>query len=388
MIITADRVITGDAKNPPLDLALRIVGDKITELAPLHALKKAFPNEEVRAYQNATILPGLIDAHTHISYDGWPGQQFQEMSYAAGAYTAARLRKGLERGVTTVRDVGSPDGMAKAMKDAAQKGYITIPRIITCNQAITMTGGHACNDAVTVERNGEWEIRKEIRNQIKKGADWIKIMDSESYRGAEFSQEELNAAVDEAHRFHVPIAVHAGWAPSVDMCVQAGFDSIEHGTSMTMEHAKIMQKSGRYLVPTILAFKKLVEFVRSGGAWMSATAAYGEAALEKSKNVKQFYDAGVNIACGTDTPLGSDLPPYPVALEAECMVEIGLTPMQAIETATKNGAELLRMGDRLGQIKPGYTADILIVDGDPSQDIRALQNVRAVYFGGQQITNT
>lgn len=386
MILNADRTIFGDRNLAPQAAAVRINADRIDDIGSLDKLTKMYPADDVIHYPNASLLPGLIDMHTHVGYDGAPDLTNPD-HYFWSVYAYARLHAGLQSGVTTVRDVGSPDGLAKAIKKAAAQGLIRAPRIITCNQGICMTGGHGAGTGMCVERDGEWEIRKEIRHQIKRGAQWIKILTSEGWRGEEYSQAELNAAVEEAHRLHTPIAAHAGCAPSVKMCIAAGFDSIEHGTFMAREDADTMKANGQTWVPTILAFTCLVELLGSGGDYLDGAAStYAVPALKKYEdNFKQFYDTGVRVACGTDMVLAGK-PAMPVGMEAACMVRYGITPLQAIEAATKNGADALRLGDRLGQVKKGYLADLLVVEGNPAEDISALQRVRAVYFEGHLVS--
>lgn len=383
MIIQADKIIYGDATQAPGTDALCVREGKIEAVGPLDALTAQYPDEAVVRYESATILPGLVEMHTHCGFDGGPDPRgFNE--YMVGVYGAARLHEGLKNGVTTVRDVGSVDGLGPTLKDAAKRGFIRIPRLLTSNNGICMTGGHGADlYGMAIECDGEWEVRKAVRAQIKAGADWIKVLSSEGFRGAEFSQAELDAAVDEAHRFGVPASLHAGYVPSVDMGIRTGFDTIEHGTFLTPEGAQTMKKNGQVWVPTIACFLLLAGYVQSGGSYLDGSNdQYALAAGKQiSENFKPLYDTGVKVACGTDMVMPG-LPALPVAHEAAAMVQCGITPLQAIEAATKNGADALKLGDTVGQLKAGYNADILIVDGDAAADITALQKVRAVYQGG------
>lgn len=386
MILYADRVVFGDAGKAPGNVALYIQDGKIHQVGSLDELKKAYPTASVTVYENATILPGLVEMHTHAGFDGGPDPSGMN-PYLIGAYAASQLERGLKNGVTTARDVGSLDGLGPALKLAAKRGYIKIPRLLTSNNGICMTGGHGANMfGMAVECDGEWAVRKAVRAQLKAGADWIKVLSSEGFRGAELNQDELDAAVDEAHRFGAPAALHAGYVPSVEMGIQAGFDTIEHGTFLTAEGAETMKRNNQTWVPTIACFLLLANYVKGGGSYQDG--ANDEYALVAGKqileNFKPLYDTGVRVACGTDMVMPG-LPALPVAHEAAAMVQCGITPLQAIEAATKNGAEALRLADVTGQIEAGLYADLLVVDGDPTADIAALQKVRAVFLQGQPV---
>lgn len=387
MIITADTLVFGPAEISPLkNGAILIESGIIRKVDTLEKLLSAFPEEEVVQYQGSTLMPGLIDMHTHTGYDGAPNLAGAN-EYMLAIYAASRLHDGLLNGVTTARDVGSLDGLANTLKAAAKLGYIEIPRLLSSNNGICMTGGHGADMfGMALECDGEWEIRKAVRLQHKKKADWIKVLTSEGYRGMELSQEELNAAVDEAHRLGLPIAVHSGFSPSVAMSIEAGFDTIEHGTALTVEGALTMKKNNQTWVPTLTAFMALEQLVKSGASYRDGTNdAYAlEAAQMYRDNFKKLYDTGVRVAAGTDMVMPG-LPALPVAKELYYMVELGLTPLQAIETATLNSAVALRLENSIGQIKEKYFADIIVVQGDATKDISALEKIVAVYQDGKPI---
>lgn len=352
-------------------------------MGTLGELEAAFPDEEIAQYSGCTLIPGLIDMHTHTGYDGAPNMTGAD-TYMLAVYAATRMHAGLLNGVTTARDVGSLDGLANSLKSSAKRGYITIPRLLSSNNGICMTGGHGADMfGMALECDGEWEIRKAVRLQHKKKADWIKVLTSEGYRGMELSQAELDAAVDEAHRLGLPIAVHSGFAPSVEMAIAAGFDTIEHGTALTMEGAYKMKDNNQTWVPTLAAFMALEQLVKSGASYRDGSNdAYAlEAAQMYRDNFKKLYDTGVRVCAGTDMVMPG-LPALPVAKELSYMVELGITPLQAIEAATVNSACALQLDHLIGKIEPKYLADLVVVQGNAAQDISALEKVVAVYQNG------
>ncbi len=387
MILKADRIVVGDGKTVLEGAAVCIQGERIAAIGAPEELQSRFPQEEVHDYPGATLLPGMIDMHVHIGYFD---ERDDARDHAAdpklfALFAADVMKKTLEVGVTTVRDVSSGSGIAQTLKLAEKKGYVRTPRIITSGRGICMTGGHGWDmtDAAC-ECDGEWEIRKAIRQQFRDGADWIKVLTSEGYRGQELTQPELDAAVDECHRMGRKAAVHAGYVPSVEMAIKAGFDTIEHGTYLTVEQAREMKEKGIAWTPTIIAFSyirdEMQKIMETGTALDLGY--IGEAADIYERNFKALYDTGVTVVTGTDQVMGG-APVSPVARECQYMVDFGISPLEAIACATKNGAEVLGLGGELGQVKEGYLADLIAVDGDAAKDILALKNIRAVVTKGQ-----
>ncbi len=395
MIIIPERILTGDRNTVLTDMAVRLAGGKIERIAPAEELKKAFPADEVRSYPGCTLMPGMIDLHTHLAcvadpsyHNGYNGVSLQAL------YAAGYMRDTLKAGVTTIRDCCSANGIGPALKQAAADGYIVAPRIFACLQGICMTGGHGADglDGAAIEADGVEEVRKAIRLNLKRGADCIKILTSEGYRGEEMSQEEIDMAVSETHRFGKKIAAHAGYGASIEQCIQAGVDSIEHGTHLTVEQAKRMKEKNITWVPTVLVFnyvyQESVKNVKALGGLEgkpNVLQYLEEATQAYQNNLRALYDTGVRVATGTDTDCTQYKGASPVALECEYLVRCGLTPLEAVECATKNGGEYLDMGDCLGQIREGYIADVILVEGDPSREIAALKNVQAVFQGGKQM---
>ena len=395
MIIVADRILTGDRSMVLKDAAVCIKDGVIQKIGKKDELEAAFPQEAVVSYPGCTLLPGLIDLHTHIGlainydYEG----KYNSPALCA-LFAAGRMRETLKKGVLTIRDSSSANGIGTALKQAAADGHILAPRIFASLQGITITGGHGA-DAINggvIEADGALEVKKAVRLNIKRGADCIKVLTSEGYRGEELDQEELNAAVAEAHRFGRKVAAHAGYGRSLDMCIEAGVDSIEHGTNLTVEQAKRMKERDITLVPTVMVFNYVYnESMKNISALGSlkgkpAVLQYLEEAVAAyQKNLRSLYDTGVRMATGTDTDCTNYPGASPVADECAYMVSCGLKPLEAVECATKNGADYLGLGDTLGQVKEGYTADLIVVGGDPSSDIAALKDIKAVYQSGKDI---
>ena len=298
--------------------------------------------------------------------------------------TLRNARKAFESGVTTLRSVADKNKLVASLVWAADHQVLDepIPRIIPCGNGICMTGGHGSEfpgggDIV----DGPWEMRKRIRRTIQEGAQWIKLLTSRRAWTPEFTQEELDAAVDEAHRLGHKIAVHSGVPVTIQMCIDAGVDTIEHGTFMSEEQAKQMVEKGIAWVPTVMVYS---EAAKDKAKKDPASAAYYEGARTAYfENLKRYYDMGVLIGAGTDVPV--DMHGVNTYFELEYLVRCGLTPLQAIEVGTGNGARILGMEDRIGQIQPGLEADLLVVRGDASRDITALRQVEAVYQRGRLV---
>jgi imidazolonepropionase-like amidohydrolase len=394
MILCADRILAGDRGTVIKNGAVCVLDGTIKMVDNPEKVRAAYPDEPVEVYAGATLMPGMIDLHVHLAcaFDPAYSSPYNGVSLRA-LYAAGRMADTLAAGVTTIRDAASADGIGAALKRAAADGHIRAPRIFACLQGICMTGGHGSYGAVeggVIEADGVNEVRRAVRLNLKNGADCIKVLTSEGYRGQELNQEELNAAVEEAHRFGVKAAVHAGYGDSIEMSLRAGFDSVEHGTHLTAEQALYMKAHDITWVPTILVFNYVYgQASQAGGAlgeFMQQQLRYLADSVETyEKNFRALYDTGVRIATGTDTDCTDYKGASPVAEECAYMVRCGLTPLEAVECATKNGADYLGLGDRLGQVREGYIADLVLVEGNPAEDIGALTRVSAVFQSGKKV---
>ena len=406
-LIRAGTLIDGVSGAARRDVIITIRGNTITDVsADGVILPTNFPpGTTVIDLSQATVLPGLIDAHTHIFLQGEVpaagGYDIQLLKYPL-AFRAARAtvsaRRALEQGFTTLRDMeteGAGYGDV-GIKMAIEGGYIPGPRLFVSTRAISTTGGYPLEGyapEIEVPKgvqiiDGPVEARKAAREQLDHGADWIKVyMTHRSWvrNGELVSQptltvEELHAIVDETHGWGKKVACHSYGGEGMQRALDGGCDSIEHGLQLTDAQVAQMLRQGTWLCATLSPYY---------GDWAPADTPEGQRdrkrASEHEVSFRKALKAGVKIAFGTD--MGGIPWSEPIAQEFPRMVEFGMTPMQAIQSATSRAAELLEMKGRIGVIAPGAYADVVAVSGDPLADIKVLGNVGFVMKDGQVFKN-
>jgi imidazolonepropionase-like amidohydrolase len=347
------------------------------------------PDDEIDA-SGQFVAPGLVDAHVHVMMDGRADpSEIDGDSDATLAYrTTANLRDALDAGVTTLRDLGSAGTLALDARDAIEEGVLDGPELLACGQSVVMTGGHG--HWFGREADGVPEVKKAVREQLKRDADVVKCMATGGVltEGAltgmpELDEEELETIVETAGAKRVPTAAHAHGTAGIKNAVRAGISSIEHGTFMDREAAELMADRGTYWVPTAKALYGIVEAGTEAGI--------PEFAVEKAEEAKEAWadafeyalDAGVPIAMGTDagTPFNffADIPE-----ELELMVEHGLSEAQALEAATVNAADLLGLDD-VGTVSAGARADLVVLDENPVDEITSWQSPTRVVCRGTTV---
>jgi len=394
-------LIDGTGAEPLADAAVVVDGGRITAVGPIAGVPVPPSAERIDA-AGRFLLPGLIDLHVHVFTSGFVPipPKGSELAYA-GVVAAANLRAALDAGTTTIRDVSSGH-VGLALRTAIERGLTPGPRCFVCGRGICMTGGHGSQGAgmgVGVhEVDGVTAVRAAIRAERKAGADLIKILTSHRSEYPEFTPAELDAAVDEAHRLGMTIAVHAGNFATTRMAAEAGFDTIEHGIEIDEETAEQMAEKGITLVPTLWVLHDIFEETARRKAryesigeyerqpdhdWMEETLrVYRQilAALPKTMEIVRRH--GVQIAAGTDN-VRATVPFAMIAHEIEHLTRYGLAPMEAIVAATRNGARALRQEERLGTVEPGKLADLILVDRNPLEEITALRAPSWVMRGGR-----
>ncbi len=412
-MIRAGVLIDGVSNTPRRNVLITVRGNVITDVADSAALTPASIPAGVTFIDlsQATVLPGLIDVHTHIFLQGEVpsegGYDIQLLKYPL-AFRAARatvsVRRALEQGFTTLRDMeteGAGYGDV-GIKQAIEGGYIPGPRMFVSTRAISTTGGYPLEGyapEIEVPKgvqivDGPVEARKAAREQLDHGADWIKVYmthrswvrdggpgkNSELVSQPTLTVEELRAIVSETHGWGKKVACHAYGGEGLQRALDGGCDSIEHGLQLTDAQVAQMTRQGTWLCATLSVYY---------GDWAPAETAEGKRdrmrASEHEVSFRKALKAGVKIAFGTD--MGGIPWTQPIAQEFPRMVEFGMTPMQAIQSATSRAAELLEMNGRLGVIAPGAYADVVAVNGDPIANIKVLESVGFVMKDGKVFKN-
>ena len=400
-VIRAGTLIDGKSDPPRRDQVIVIHGDRIESVSDA-ASAKIPPEANVIDLSKAVVLPGLIDSHTHIFLQGENpaegGYDANILKYplslrAARATVAAR--RALEQGFTTLRDLeteGAGYGDV-GIKEAIEGGYIPGPRLFVVTRAISTTGGYPLEGyAPELEMpkgaqivDGPVEARKATREQLDHGADWIKVyMTHRSWVGKNgelasqptLTVEELKAIVDEAHGWGKKVACHAYSGTGLQRALDGGCDSIEHGLQISDSQIAQMLKQGTWYCPTISVYYT---------DWSPADAPDGQRdrlrASAHEESFKKALKAGVKIVFGTD--MGGIPWTEPIAQEFLKMTELGMSPMEAIRSATSRAADMLEMSGKIGVLAPGAYADVVAVPGDPVKDVKQLGDVQFVMKGGQ-----
>lgn len=338
------------------------------------------------------VMPGLINSHVHITMEpvGNPHSLFQTESDSRTILRGVKnLEKHLKAGTTYFRDLGTGSGMDIELKRAVAEGLINGPEFKSAGRVVTMTGGHGW--FIGREADGPDETRKAAREQLKAGADVIKIMATGGVMTSgvepgspQLSREEMAAAVEEAHKAGKKTASHAQGNKGIKNAILAGIDSIEHGIILDEEAVDMMIERGTYLVPTLVAPYHIVKNGVEAGVKQDA---YDKAKSIMATHVKSFqmaYEKGVKIAMGTDAGTPFNLHDMDW-LELKLMVEAGMEPMDALVAATKNSADLLDILDEYGTLEEDKFADFLVLDENPLEDIETLSRINRVYKKGREV---
>ncbi len=337
-----------------------------------------------------TLTPGLIDCHVHLCFDGgadFAGESREMTTDAVATVKAVRnAARTLEYGVTTVRDLGGRGDSVIQVAVGVERGLIAGPRILAAGHALTITGGHGHSVGFAREVDGPDALRRAVREEIRAGATAIKLVATGgvltpgiTHDFTAFTQEELDAAVDEAHSWGRVVGAHAIGPEGIIRAVRAGVDSIEHGSMLSAEGARLMKERGAFHVPTISAIRGIIDHADEVPAYaVEKATALVELARE---GFRRSLRGGVRIACGTDA--GTPFNPHGNTLfEIVRMVEWGMTPLQAMRSATSSAAALLRL-DGVGVVAEGAAADLVLFGSNPLEDIEAVLEPAIVLKRGE-----
>ncbi|MBV8655546.1 MAG: amidohydrolase family protein [Candidatus Eremiobacteraeota bacterium] len=382
MILRAGILYDGTLESPKRNV------DVVIEHGRIAAVRAAEGDSDLAA---ACVTPGLVNAHVHLEASGEPDlftMVQTTMPNERLLKAVANARKSLRAGVTTVRDLGSSNAIAQSLRDAIDAGTIPGPRMRAAGNVLCMTGGHGW--PIGREIVSPWDARTAVREQLKAGADCIKVIATGGVltKGAvpgneQLCPDELAFAIDEAHRHGLRTAAHAIGAAGIKSALRANVDSIEHGMLIDEEGVALLKERGAYLVPTLAAAACILEHLEDGtqpGYVVEKARKIGEVMEE---NLRRAVAAGVRIAGGSDAGT-----PYNYheryAYEVELMHRVlGMTPQQALHAATAVAAELV--GIHRGRVAPGEPADVLLLERDAGADVRALREPVMVLKGGEVI---
>jgi imidazolonepropionase-like amidohydrolase len=370
-----------------------VVGDTIQSIAPSGSVS-AQPGDEVIDLGGMTALPGLIDVHTHLTMnpDFDPYRELTSTDAKEAINGVVNARTTLMAGFTSVRNVGASGFTDVDLRDAINAGQIPGPHMLVSGPLLGITGGHCDENLLPIHyhvvgdgvADGIAEVQHKVRENIKYGADLIKICATggvlsrgDDPQASQYTLEEMQAIVADAHRLGRKVAAHAHGAQGILWASKAGVDSIEHGSYINDEAIAEMKKNGTYLVPTLYLEDWMIEkgslppFYHQKMVDVSAVA---------KSNIKHAIQAGVKIALGTDAAV------YPHGLNAHeldvYVNQMGMTPLSALQTATVNAADLMGWSSKTGSLEPGKWADIIAVERNPLEDVRVLQDVKFVMKGG------
>ena len=370
-----------------------VVGDSIQSIAP-NAQVPAQPGDTVVDLGGLTVLPGLIDVHTHLTGDTNfdPYHELIETDAKEAINGVVNARTTLLAGITSVRNVGAGGYTDVDLRDAINSGQIAGPHMLVSGPALSITGGHCDDDLLPFKyhdtsdgvADGIAQVQQKVRQNIKYGADVIKISATggvlskgDDPQASQYTLEEMRAIVADAHRLGRRVAAHAHGAQGILWASMAGVDSVEHGSYINDEGIAELKKNGTYLIPTLYLEDWIVE---NGHLPPYSHKKMVEISAVAKANIKRAINAGVKIAMGTDAAV------YPHGLNAHeldvYVNQLGMAPLAALQTATINAADLMGWSTKTGTLEAGKWADIIAVEKNPLDDVRVLQNVKFVMKAG------